>query len=144
MKSRPMRRSPIVHHKKKRGGRSEGYMLRTELLTIPAPPPPKVLWMEIGFLVYHILFSPPSHHLTHPASIAHVFTKGKRHQKPRQQISHNLRLSYSMADMADTHTIDLPKFCVECEDQEPAVQCLQCKEVFCRPCFEQQHHRGLK
>eukprot|EP00041_Stephanoeca_diplocostata_P039064 m.1584736 g.1584736 ORF g.1584736 m.1584736 type:complete len:572 (-) comp25320_c0_seq67:4651-6366(-) len=34
--------------------------------------------------------------------------------------------------------------CVECEDQSAAVQCLQCDEPFCRPCFQMQHRKGKR
>eukprot|EP00047_Mylnosiga_fluctuans_P011783 m.22785 g.22785 ORF g.22785 m.22785 type:complete len:594 (-) comp3801_c0_seq1:1325-3106(-) len=43
--------------------------------------------------------------------------------------------------MADTPA---KVFCAECEDQEPEVRCTDCDELFCRPCFQQQHHKGTR
>lgn len=35
-----------------------------------------------------------------------------------------------------------PFTCVECEDQEASLLCIDCNETFCGPCYQQQHRRG--
>eukprot|EP00045_Choanoeca_perplexa_P008411 m.77797 g.77797 ORF g.77797 m.77797 type:complete len:559 (+) comp14484_c0_seq1:192-1868(+) len=37
-----------------------------------------------------------------------------------------------------------PEFCIECGDQHAEVTCLTCDELFCRPCWDQQHRRGKR
>eukprot|EP00049_Salpingoeca_infusionum_P002808 m.60090 g.60090 ORF g.60090 m.60090 type:complete len:566 (-) comp11799_c1_seq1:124-1821(-) len=48
----------------------------------------------------------------------------------------------SQADAAPSGSPDVT--CVECEDQQAELECTDCQEPFCRPCWDQQHRRGKR